>query len=118
VIAFANLLAAIAGILDMLLNVLIILIFARVVVSWLSADPYNPLVRFITSSTDAFLLPLKKRFKMIYGTIDLSPLLLLLAVYFVKFFVVVTLLDYAREIKVGSIGSQISMPIGGVGEFK
>ena len=112
-IAFANLLLAIASILDMLLNVLLILVLARVIISWVNADPYNPIVRFITSSTDAFLLPIRRKFRLVYGGIDLSPLLLLAVIYFIKFFVVQTLVDYSVDIKRSSI-VQIQAP----SEFK
>ena len=111
VIAFANLLLAIANILNMLLNVLLILVLARVIISWVNADPYNPIVRFITSTTDAFLLPLRKKFRMIYGSMDLSPLILLAIIYFIKFFLVQTLFDYSVDIKRSAIiGSQINAP--------
>ena len=98
-IAFANLLYAIGVILDMLLSMLMFLVIARAIISWVNADPYNPIVRFLTSSTDGLLSPLKRRFNMVYGSMDFSPIVLLMIIYFMKFFVVQTLLDYSADIK-------------------
>lgn len=98
-IAFANLLYAIGMILDLLLGMLMLLVIARAVVSWVSADPYNPIVRFLITSTDGLLLPLRRRFNLVAGSIDFSPIVLLLIIYFLKFFVAQTLIDYAADIK-------------------
>lgn len=98
-IAFANLLFAIGAILDMLLNILMLLVIARAIVSWVSADPYNPIVRFLTTSTEVMLAPLRRKFRMVYGAMDFSPIILLFLIYFMKFFVAQTLLDYSAEIK-------------------
>lgn len=98
-IAFANLLYAIGAILDMLLGMLMLLVIARAIISWVSADPYNPIVRFLTSSTDVMLVPLRRKLNLVYGSMDFSPIVLLFIIYFMKFFVAQTLLDYSVEIK-------------------
>ena len=98
-IAFANLLYAIGAILHMLLSMMMILVVARAIISWVGADPYNPIVRFLTSSTDVLLVPIRRKFKLVYGSMDFSPIVLLFLIYFMKFFVAQTLLDYSVEIK-------------------
>lgn len=98
-IAFANLLYAVGAILQMLLSMLMILVVARAIISWVSADPYNPIVRFLTTSTDVLLVPIRRKFKLVYGAMDFSPIVLLFLIYFMKFFVAQTLLDYSVEIK-------------------
>lgn len=112
-IAFANLLYAIAVILDMLLSMLMFLVIARAIISWVNADPYNPIVRFLTTSTDALLVPLKRRFNMVYGAMDFSPIILLAIIYFMKFFIVQTLLDYSADMKRGAHlgGVNIEAPV-------
>jgi YggT family protein len=107
VIAFANLLYAIGMMLDMLLTMMMILVIARAVVSWVNADPYNPIVRFLISSTDVFLMPLRRKFNLVYGAMDFSPIVLILAIYFLKFFVAQTLLDYSQTIKLNALRSEI-----------
>lgn len=104
-IAFANLLYAIGAILDMLLSMLMFLVIARAIVSWVSADPYNPIVRFLISSTDVLLQPIRRKFKLVYGSMDFSPIVLLFIIYFMKFFVAQTLLDYSVDIKRNAIMS-------------
>ena len=85
-----------------------ILVIARAILSWVNADPYNPIMRFLTTSTDVMLTPLRRKLKLVYGSMDFSPIVLLFIIYFMKFFVAQTLLDYSAEIKRKSIlGSAI-----------
>ena len=98
-IAFANLLYAIGAILDMLLGMLMFLVIARAIVSWVNADPYNGIVRFLITSTEVLLAPIRRKFNLVFGGIDLSPIVLLFIIYFLRFFVATTLLDYAADIK-------------------
>lgn len=60
-------------------------IFARAVVSWVSADPYNPIVRALFLVTEPVLRPLRKLVPPSkLGGLDLSPLLAMLILQFVK----------------------------------
>ena len=47
-----NFLRAIAEVVDILLSVYIWLIVGRAVLSWVSPDPYNPIVKFLYSATE------------------------------------------------------------------
>ena len=49
---FNNLLAAIAKILDVVLSIFMWIVIARAILSWVSPDPYNPIVRFIHNITE------------------------------------------------------------------
>lgn len=98
-IILANVLTGIATVLDMLLGMVIFLVIARAVISWVSPDPYNPLVRFLNSSTDPLLRPLRRYIPLIGGGIDITPIVLLLILYFLKAALVNTLVDYAFKIK-------------------
>ena len=90
----AGLLRGIAHILDMLLGMVIFLVIARAVISWVNADPYNPIVRFLISTTEPLIQPIRKVIPVLKGGLDLSPIVLLLALYFIKAALVETLLDY------------------------
>jgi YggT family protein len=48
-----NLFLALAGIFDIVLTVLYWLILVRALVSWVSPDPYNPIVSAVTSGNRA-----------------------------------------------------------------
>ena len=56
-VVLAYLLKGIASVLGVVFNLVIILIIARAVVSWVNADPSNPIVRFLQDSTEPLLRP-------------------------------------------------------------
>lgn len=90
-----TLLRALAQILDLGLYIYMWLIIARALVSWVNPDPYNPIVRFLYSITEPVLGWLRQRVPMVYGGLDLSPLVVLLAIIFLRSFLVPSLLELA-----------------------
>ncbi len=92
-----NLLSTFATILDMLLGFYMLLVFGRVIISWVSADPYNPIVQFLYQATEPVLRPLRLRLGL-YGGVDFSPMILLLVIVFLRGFVVTSILDLARSL--------------------
>ena len=94
----ANLIDAIASIIDLGLTFLIILVFARAVISWVQANPYNPIVQFLYSTTEPILRPIRRRLPHTPG-IDLSPLVVLLLVVFLQQFLVRSLHQIAASIR-------------------
>jgi len=92
---FNNLLAAIAKVLDVVLSIFMWIVIARAILSWVSPDPYNPIVRFIHNITEPVLHQIRKRLPLNFGGIDFSPILVLLAVIFIQQFVVQSLYDLA-----------------------
>lgn len=92
---FNNLLAAIAKILDVVLSIFMWIVIARAILSWVSPDPYNPIVRFIHNITEPVLHQIRKRLPLNFGGIDFSPILVLLAVIFLQQFVVQSLYELA-----------------------
>ena len=74
------------------------IIIARAVLSWVSPDPYNPIVRFIHNVTEPVLYRLRARFPLALSGIDFSPMLVLLAIIFVRSFVVNSLIRLAQTL--------------------
>jgi YggT family protein len=74
------------------------LIIARALISWVNPDPYNPIVRFLYNVTEPVLAWLRQRLPLVYSGLDLSPLLVLLAIVFLKNFLIASLLDLAHRI--------------------
>ena len=83
-------LQAVAGVLHIILMTATIVIIARAVLSWVSPDPYNPIVRIITQLSEPILFPVRKRVPYL-GGIDFSPLIVLLLITFLDNFLVATL---------------------------
>jgi len=95
--ALKNLIEALASILNLGLTIYLWLIIARALLSWVNPDPYNPIVRFLYNVTEPVLGWVRRRVPLIFGGLDLTPLLVLLAIIFLQRFLVATLFDLARR---------------------
>lgn len=74
---FANLLIAIAQVLDYVLWAYMWILIGRVIVSWVHADYNNPIVRFLYAATEPVLEPVRRRMPAFAGGFDLSPIAVL-----------------------------------------
>lgn len=97
-IPLRHFLDALASIVDLGLNIYMWLIIARALLSWVNPDPYNPIVRFLYNITEPVLGYLRRRLPLVFGGLDLSPLVVLAAIIFLRHFLVQTLRDWARLI--------------------
>ncbi len=97
---FSNLLAAVAQVLDVCLTLFYWLIIIRALISWVNPDPYNPIVRMLHSITEPILYPIRRilPFTLNLG-IDISPIIAILALMFLKSFLVQTLLDISFRLR-------------------
>ncbi len=92
------LLMAVARVLDFVLLFLMLFIIARAVLSWVSPDPYNPIVRFIHNVTEPVLYRIRKNLPVVLGGIDFSPIIVFLVIMFLRDFVVNSLLSMSRAL--------------------
>ena len=95
----ANLLEAVAAVLGVLLSAYMWIIIARAVISWVNPDPYNPIVRFLYSVTEPVLYRVRRAIPIYAGGIDFSPILVFVAIYFLELFLVRSLYDLARSMR-------------------
>jgi YggT family protein len=86
-----NLLNAVAGLLDMILQALLIVILINAVLSWVRPDPSNPIVMFLDRVSDFVCAPLRRWFPTVFGGIDFAPFIAMLAIYFIQQFVVASM---------------------------
>ena len=96
--ALGNLIDSLAYILNMALTIYMWLIIARALLTWVNPDPYNPIIRFLYNITEPVLEWVRSRVPVVFGGLDLSPLLVLLGIVFLQRFLVATLFDLARRI--------------------
>lgn len=89
---------ALATILNYALVFYMWIIIARAVLSWVSPDPYNPIVRFIHNVTEPVLYQVRRRLPFGFSGIDFSPLLVLLAIIFLRSFLVNSLMRFAQRL--------------------
>ena len=94
---FSNFFSAIAFVLDKALDIYIYIIIGRAIISWVNADPYNPIVRFLYKATEPVLYRVR-RIMPAMGGVDLSPLVVILAIYFLKAFIVKSLYMMATRL--------------------
>ena len=83
----SNLLTALAKIADILLTIYMYIVIGRAVISWVNPDPYNPIVNFLYRATEPVLSRVRRIIPYL-GGMDLSPLIVILAIYFLKEFVI------------------------------
>ena len=95
-IILSNFLTAIAKVLDIVLSIFMWIVIARAVLSWVSPDPYNPIVRFIHKVTEPVLYQIRRRIPVNFGGIDFSPIIVFLAIIFLQRFVVHSLYGVAQ----------------------
>jgi len=91
-------LLALAKVLSLALNVFGFIVIVRALLSWVSPDPYNPIVRFIHNVTEPALAQIRKRIPVAFSGIDLSPFVLILAIYFLQIFLVGSLGSFATRL--------------------
>lgn len=92
------LIIALANLVNLVLIAYIWLIIARAVLSWVSPDPYNPIVRFLYRVTEPVLRPVRDRLPTWQIGLDLSPMVVILAIYFLREFLIPVLVRAAAEI--------------------
>jgi len=68
---------------NLLTNILLVLIFIRVIISWIPAK-ITGFRRFINDTTEPILAPIRKIIPPIGGTLDLSPIVAYLAIYLLQ----------------------------------
>jgi YggT family protein len=72
-------------------------ILFRALISWVSPDPFNPIVQFLHRVTEPILEPIRRIMPMM--PIDLSPIIAFLLIIFLKSFLVGTLYDMALRMR-------------------
>ncbi|MDR2893242.1 MAG: YggT family protein [Deltaproteobacteria bacterium] len=99
----ANILGAIATILHGLIFVYTWIIIIAALLSFVRPDPYNPIVRMLHALTQ----PLQWRVRrwlpfVMMGGLDLSPLVIIMALQFVDYALVASLAEWAVRMRMGS----------------
>ncbi len=89
---------ALAYVLDSVLYIYMLIIIARALLSWVNPDPYNPIVRFLYNITEPVLGWVRRRVPIVFGGLDLSPILVILAIMFLQQFLVPVLREFAMRI--------------------
>ena len=97
---FGNLLKAVAMVLNMALTLYFWIVIVSALLSWVNPDPYNPIVRILRNLTEPVFARIRRWVPfVVVGSVDLSPVAVILAIYFIKEFVVMSLYDMAMAMR-------------------
>jgi len=91
-------LMAVANVLNIILLFFMWVVIARAVLSWVNPDPFNPIVRFVHNITEPVLFQIRKRIPVHFGGIDISPIIVILGIYFLRSFIVNSLLRFSTSL--------------------
>lgn len=94
-----NFINALATCLNIAITILWWLIIVRALISWVNPDPFNPIVQFLYKTTEPFLIPFKRIFPIYNIGIDISPIFAILALVFIRYFLVRTLFELAQRMR-------------------
>jgi YggT family protein len=95
----SNFVLAVTRLLELVLWAYLWIVIARAVVSWVSPDPFNPIVRFLYRVTEPVLRPIRRRLPTFQMGLDLSPMIVILAIYFLQAFLVESLRELAVSLR-------------------
>ncbi len=87
-------LIALFSVIFMLIDLYVWIVIIRALVTWVNADPYNPIVRILSQLVDPITYRIRRWFPFVrVGMVDLSPLILVFFLYFVKVFLKMLLIN-------------------------
>ena len=95
-----NLIIGLASVTDAILFLAQIMVIASVIISWVNADPYNPIVRTINMFTLPIYKKVQQKIPTTYGSLDLTPLIVLLAIMFIQSGILPSVYQIGTSLKV------------------
>jgi YggT family protein len=94
-----NFIVALAKIIDIGLTIYIWLILGRAIISWVNPDPYNPIVVFLYRVTEPVMAPIRRLIPIRGLGIDISPIIVIMIIYFLQTFLVKTMIQMTGHIR-------------------
>ena len=94
-----NLIGALAKIIDMGLTIYMWIIIGRALISWVNPDPYNPIVTFLYRATEPVMAPIRRLIPIRGLGIDISPIIVIMIIYFLQTFLVKTMMQMTGYIR-------------------
>ena len=94
----SNFIIALAKIIDLSLTLYMWIIVFRALISWVNPDPYNQIVIFLYRATEPVLGSIRRRLPMRNIGIDISPIIVILVIIFLKYFLVETMIQMATHL--------------------
>lgn len=98
-IVLSNTLSAVAMVLGSLLNIYFWIVIIAAVITWVSPNPYNPIVRGLRMLTEPVFYRVRKWLPFTYTAgMDFSPVVVLIAIELANRIIVKSLAEYAAHL--------------------
>jgi YggT family protein len=94
----SNFIIATAKVIDIALTLYMWIVIARAVISWVNPDPYNKIVIFLYRATEPVLRPVRRILPLRNIGIDIAPIIVILVIFFLQYFLVETIMQLARSL--------------------
>ena len=94
-----NFIVAVAKIIHIVLNIYMWVIIARALISWVNPDPYNQIVQFLYRVTEPVLSQVRRWLPFGRMGIDISPIIVILVIYFLDEFLIKSMIELAVSLK-------------------
>lgn len=82
--AIGHILIGISTVLDSFMFIFTIIIIASAIISWVNADPYNPIVRIINNLTAPVYKKIRSKIPTAYAGMDFTAIILLFIIMFIQ----------------------------------
>ncbi len=79
-------LVGLAQIISTILTIYMFVVIVAVLITWVNPDPYNPIVRILRQLTEPLFYRVRRLMPFLYQSgLDLTPIVVILAVSFLRF---------------------------------
>ena len=95
-VVISTFIEAIAQILHMVINIYIWVVIISALITWVKPDPYNPIVQVLHRLTEPVYIRIRNYIPTVFGGIDLTPILVIVALQFIDLFLVKLLFNLAN----------------------
>lgn len=95
----SNFLVAVSHTLDIALEIYKWIVIISALLSFVNPDPYNPIVKFLRSSTEPVYKFVRKYIPTVVYNVDFAPFIVILLIIFLQRFLVPTLQQLAYRIQ-------------------
>ncbi len=88
---FGNVFGALAWLVNLAFNVLMLVILVNAILSWFRLDPSNAVVQLLDRISDVVCNPIRRLFPTVMSGIDFAPMIAMVALMFLQRILVPTL---------------------------
>lgn len=96
---FGNVVGALAWLLDLVLNLLLLVILLNAVLSWFRIDASNPALQLLERVSNLVCNPIRRLFPTVASGIDFAPMIAMVALMFLQRALVPTLVGIAARLE-------------------